>query len=254
MVRQLCSQPQLKDRFESIAIDTADEAWLLCTKWVCAQNDIEKLGDLPYGQAYDIAKKEFAGTFRDLIYNGYGLIFISHATEKAYKDNKGKEYLKIVPALPARPFDIINKMVDLIAYIREIPVGTEDKPKRERFMFFRDEVGDRFLSKSRYAYMVPKVRLDYDELVNAIYDAIDKQVEHEGGEATNEENAYNIRSFEQMMEEAHILWARVVEQGKVGQVNDMLAQKFGKPTKFSEILPEQSEQLSELLLEIQSIF
>ena len=43
-----------------------------------------------------------------------------------------------------------------------------------------------------------------------------KQVEYEGGEITNEENAYNIRSFEQMMEEAHILWAKVVEQGKVG--------------------------------------
>lgn len=189
-----------------------------------------------------------------MVYNGYGLIFISHATEKTYKDNRGKEYNKIVPALPARPFDVINKMVDLIAYIREIPIGTEEKPQRERFMFFRDEVGDRFLAKSRYAYIVPKVRLSYDELVNAIYDAIDEEVKHSGGEVSNNENPYNTRTFEQMMEEAHILWAKVIEQGKVEQVNTMLEMKFGKPTKFSEILPEQIQQLSELLLEIQSIF
>ena len=117
MVSQLCRREELKNKYQSVAIDTVDEAWLLCTKYICNQNGLEKLGDMPFGGAYDLAKKEFAGTFRDLVYNGYGLIFISHSTEKTYKNDKGQEYTKIVPALQTRPFDVINKMVDLIAYI-----------------------------------------------------------------------------------------------------------------------------------------
>ena len=47
-----------------------------------------------------MAKKEFSGTFRDLAYSGYGLIFISHSAEKTFKNEKGEEYTEIVPALP----------------------------------------------------------------------------------------------------------------------------------------------------------
>jgi hypothetical protein len=68
----------------------------------------------------------------------------------------------IVPALPARPFDIINKMVDIIAYIREISIPVGENIERKRFMFLRDEVGDRFLAKSRYQYITPRISLDYN--------------------------------------------------------------------------------------------
>lgn len=124
MISQLSKKKELKEKFHAIAIDTADEAWMLCTKWVCSQNNVEELRDIPWGGGYDQAKKEFASTFRELTYSGYGLIFISHAMDKTFKDERGEEYNQIIPALPARPFDIINKMVDLIAYIREVNVGT----------------------------------------------------------------------------------------------------------------------------------
>lgn len=252
MISQLSKKKELKEKFHAIAIDTADEAWLLCTKWVCNQNGVEELRDIPWGGGYDQAKKEFASTFRELTYSGYGLIFISHAMDKTFKDEKGEEYTQIIPALPARPFDIINKMVDLIAYIREVNVGTQENPERKRFMFFRDEIGDRFLAKSRYRYMIPKVELDYGKLVEAIYDAIDKEIAASGGEATDEVNPYAVRTFEELMEEAKELWAELIEQGKVEMATEILKNKFGKPIKFSEILPDQRDQLEEVLDEIRS--
>lgn len=252
MISQLSKKKELKEKFHAIAIDTADEAWLLCTKWVCNQNGVEELRDIPWGGGYDQAKKEFASTFRELTYSGYGLIFISHAMDKTFKDEKGEEYNQIIPALPARPFDIINKMVDLIAYIREVNVGTQENPERKRFMFFRDEIGDRFLAKSRYRYMIPKVELDYGKLVEAIYDAIDKEIAASGGEATNEVNPYAVRTFEELMEEAKQLWVELIEQGKVEMATEILKNKFGKPIKFSEILPDQRNQLEEVLDEIRS--
>lgn len=253
MVSQLCRKEELKSKFQAVSIDTVDEAWTLCVKFVCSQNGIERLGDLPYGQGHDIAKKEFASTFRDLVYNGYGLIFISHSIEKTLKDEKGKEYIKITPALQSTPFNIVNKMVDLIAYIREIDVGTEEKPERKRFMFFRDLIGDRFLAKSRYKYIEPKIELDYDALVNAIYDAIDKEVEVSGGEATDEANSNTVLDFDILMDEAKMLWGKVIQLDKAEAASKILEEEFGKPTRFSEITSNQVEKLNVVIMKIKDI-
>lgn len=253
MVNQLCKKKELQDKFDTIAIDTADEAWSLCTKYICDNEGIDNLSDLPWGQAYDLAKKEFQSTLRELAFNGYGLIFISHSTEKTYKNEKGEEYEMIVPALQNRPFDIINKMVDIIAYIREISAGEGDTQQRKRVMFLRDEIGDRFLVKSRYRYIKPKIELSYTGLVEAIYEAVDKEVASSGGAATDDKNVFFEQSYEEMMEEAKVLWIKVNEKGVTEKVSAILESEFGKPTKFSEITPEQTESLKKVLFEIRSI-
>ena len=253
MVNQLCRKPELKEKFEVIALDTIDEAWNLCVKDVCANNNVERLGDLPYGQGYDIAKTNFHQPLRDLTMNGYGLIFISHSTEKTYKNERGEEYTQIVPALPNRPFDIANKMVDIIANIREITVGEGEKSERKRFMFLRDEIGDRFLAKSRFRYIQPRIELSYDNLVNAIYEAIDKECAQSSTVATEEENPYTTLNFEELMQEAKILWSKIVERNLVKEASNILEKIFNKPTKFSEILPEDIDKLNQALLEIRLI-
>lgn len=254
MVSQLSKKKELQDKFEVIAMDTVDEAWNLCTKWICSQNSVESLKEIPWGDGYAQATKEFSQTLRDLAYSGYGLIFISHSTEKAFKNEKGEEYTQIVPALPNRPFDIINKMVDIIAYIREISVGTEDNPQRKRFMFLRDTVGDRFLAKSRYQYITPKIELNYEALVNAIYNAIDEEIKHSGGAAPSEEQSpYFEKNFDELMEDAKAIWIQATKENKIKEVTAILEKEFGKAIKFSEILPEQIEQLNNVLLEIRDI-
>lgn len=251
MVKQLCTKDALKDKFDSIAIDTADFAWDLCVKWICSQNGVEKLGDIPWGGGYDLAKKEYTQTFRDLTYSGYGLVFISHSTEKTYKNEKGEDYTQIVPALPNRPFDIVNKMVDIIAYIREIPVEMGDKVENKRYMFLRGD--QRFLAKSRFKYIKPRIELSYQGLVDAIFEAIDEEVAHTGGTASNEENPYTKQNFEEIMEDAKQLWGQVVQNDKTEQALAILEEEFGKPTRFSEILPEQTKELNAALIKIRDL-
>ena len=251
MVKQLCTKDALKDKFDSIAIDTADFAWDLCVKWICSQNGVEKLGDIPWGGGYDLAKKEYTQTFRDLTYSGYGLVFISHSTEKTYKNEKGEDYTQIVPALPNRPFDIVNKMVDIIAYIREIPVEIGDKVENKRYMFLRGD--QRFLAKSRFKYIKPRIELSYQGLVDAIFEAIDEEVAHTGGTASNEENPYTKQNFEEIMEDAKQLWGQVVQNNKTEQALAILEEEFGKPTRFSEILPEQTKELNAALIKIRDL-
>ena len=144
-------------------------------------------------------------------------------------------------------------MVDIIAYIREINVGTEEKPERKRFMFLRDTVGDRFLAKSRYRFIEPRIELDYNKLVDAIYDAIDKEIQYSGGEATDLENPYTTRTFDDLIEEAKELWTKLVAADKTSMAQEILQKEFGRPIKFSEILPDQIEQLKSVLYEIRDI-
>lgn len=253
MVKQLIKSDSLQEKFHSIAIDTADEAWLLCTKWVCEQNGIEELGDLAWGRGYDIAKKEFAAGFRDLVYSGYGLIFTSHSLDKTLKDDDGNEYNYIQPALPARPFDIINKMVDIIAYIREIDLGTEEEPNRQRVMFFRDDSGTRFKAKSRYKYIAHHCPLEYNAFVDAIYDAIDEEVAHSGGESSENSDPYAALDFESLIDEAKVLWGRLIDEDKTEDASKILEEVFGKPIKFSEIKSNEVKQLFRAITEIRDL-
>lgn len=240
VVSQLCRKPELKEKYETICIDTVDEAWKLCVRYICANNEIEDLSELPYGKAYDLATNEFSKTLRDLAYSGYGIVYITHAVEKTYEDDDGDEYAKIQPSLPPRPFAVVNKMVDIITYIREIYVGEEKKP--ERYMFFRGD-NRRFLVKSRYKHIEPKSKLSYEDFVDIVYKAIEKEIEEKGGVATEKEDPYLSRNFDELMEEARILWNLAVQKDQVDEVVKILEEEFKRPIKFSEILSTQVDEL-----------
>lgn len=241
----------LQEIMSTIAIDTVDEAYKLCEKWVCQQEGVDNIKDIPWGGGYKMVDEEFMSGFRELAYNGYGLFFISHSTEKTMKDDAGKEYNKIVPALPNRPYNLINKMVDTIVYLRQIPIQIGDTIEQRRYLFFRGD--DRFLAGSRFHYIVPKVELSYQNLLKAICDAVDAEVEHKGGAVSNEVNPYIQKDFDGMMDEAKQIWGKVVQAEKTELALTILNEEFGKPIKFSEILPDQIDQFDRALTRIKEL-
>lgn len=247
VLRQLCNNKALKEKYETICFDTADMMWDILVRKICAEHDVTRLGEIGWGQGYDEARQEFLSGLDQLSKSGYGIVFISHSTEKVFKNEKGEDYTKIVPALPNRPFDIINKMVDIVGYIRE--VETEDG-QRERYIYFRGD--DRYLAKSRFKYIEPKVKFSYEEIAKAIQDACDKEAEAHGAEATEENNVYLNLNFDELMEQAKIAFNQAVDAGKAEDISKVLAEVFGKPTKFSEILPQDVEKLHQALVEIKT--
>lgn len=241
-------KPILLDKYEILVIDTVDEAYKLCEKYVCNEHDAETIKDVGgYGSGYKILDSEFMDSFRELVYYGYGLLFISHETEKPKVNDLGQEYTQIVPALPNRPFLLINKFVDIIGYIREIPEKKNDQITHERYIFLRGD--ERFLTKCRFRHIVPRVKLDYNEFVNAIYDAIDKEAAESGDNATDESNAYFEKTFDELMEEAKGVWIKATGEQKE-EILTVLEKNFGKPTKFSEITEEHKSELEDSLKEI----
>ena len=252
-VRQLIkNKDKLQDKIAVIAIDTADEAYKLCEKFICGQQGVDSLREIHWGGGYKMLDDEFASTLRELAFAGYGLFFISHSKEKTLKNDKGQEYTQIAPALQDRAFNIINKMVDMIIYLRQVDIQEEDNIAHKRFLFFRGD--DRFYAGSRFAYIVPRVELSYENLINAIYNAIDEEIANKGGgEATKEENPYYKLDYDNLMQEAASYWTQLTDKGLTGVATEILEKEFGRKIKFSEIPREQVESLNKVLIEIKEI-
>ena len=50
----------------------------------------------------------------------YGLVLISHAVDKTFKDEQGVEFNQIVPTLGNKPRNIVSRMCDIIGYSRAV--------------------------------------------------------------------------------------------------------------------------------------
>ena len=58
---------------------------------------------------------------------------------------------------------------------------------------------------------------------------------------------------DELIEDAKMLWGELVNKGLVNHAADILTKTFGKPTKFSEVLPEQVDLLAVALNEIRGL-
>lgn len=248
--------PAAQEKYDFIGIDTADIAYEMCEKYVCIQNGVENLGDIPYGKGYAICKREFSDSFRELAQLGYGICFVSHSAEKQFKNEKGEDYTRIVPALPQRPYDVVNKMVDIIGYIRSIK--NYETGESKTFLFFRGD--DRFLAGSRFKYITPRVEFSYENLANAIYEAIDKQTEEDGTSSTEEYNTFyqpqkEERSFEDIMDEAKELWVKLTNGNEENAIKilNIVEKIFGKRMKISEATEPQKDLLELVVNEMRDM-
>lgn len=116
VLRQLKDEA-IKEKFETIIIDTADIAYDLCEKYICAnakRSDggfgVDSVVDIPFGKGYTLVAKEYDECLRSIVQMDYGLVLISHAVDKTFKDEQGQEFNQIVPTLGNKPRNIVSRM------------------------------------------------------------------------------------------------------------------------------------------------
>ena len=161
LLRQL-EQPAAKEKFDTVTIDTASIAYDLCEQFVCAQNGVQKISEIPWGQGYTQVKSEFESCLRKITMLGYGLILIAHQeVRKETIDNNDIEFYS--PALNKRCYEICNRLVDVIGYIA---IEWDNEGNSERYLYTRQT--PRVVAGSRYKYLAPKIKFGYQELVDAI--------------------------------------------------------------------------------------
>ena len=200
VLRQL-KEPEVQKKFETIIVDTADIAYDYCEKYICSNAGVDTIGDIGYGKGYTLVGKEFDEALRSIVQMNYGLVLISHATDKTFTDELGKEYNQIVPTLGTRPRNIVSRMCDIIAYSRAVQ-DAEGHTSTKLFM----RGTPRYVAGSRFKYTPDYIDFTYNDLVKAIGDAIDKQMSEDGEEfftdkANNLYTDTTILDFDEMMKE-----------------------------------------------------
>ena len=249
ILKQLDSD-QARKQFKNIIVDTVDIAYDLCEKYICNQNGVSAVGDLPFGKGYNLAKKEFDEALRKIPQMGYGLVMISHAQDKTFKDENGEEYQQIVPTLANQPRLVVYRMSDIIGYAH--PFQEEDGTVHTT-LFMRGT--PRFVAGSRFKYTPDSIDFSYENLVNAIGDAIDRQAKDFNGKyvtdaPTTAHAAEPELDFDDLMNQFNTLVSKIQNAtgGSFGttwapRIVAITDKYLGKGKRVAEMSRDQAEQL-----------
>ena len=268
VLRQL-KDDKAKERFETIIVDTGDIAYDLCCKYICANNNVDTIADIGYGKGYGLVEKEFDECLRQIVQMGYGLVVISHETDKTFTDEGGKQYNKIVPTLDKRANNVLARMCDIIGYTRSV---SDDNGNEKVVMFMRGT--SRYEAGSRFKYTPDYIDLSYDNLVKAIGDALDKQMEEDGAELFTDKRE-NIHldttvtlDFDQLMKEFSTIIANIpgsadakleTEEGKKfaeywqPRITQVIEKYLGKGKKIKDATRDQVEAISLIVDELKEL-
>jgi hypothetical protein len=106
--------------FQTIIVDTVDNAFKFCSEHICAKHHLEYEGDMAHGKGWALVKNEWHRVLTRLASLPYGLVLISHAQDKTIETRTG-EYTKTQPSLPDRARSVVLGLVDLILYCDTVP-------------------------------------------------------------------------------------------------------------------------------------
>ena len=251
VLRQL-EKPEARQMYDTITIDTIGIAWEMCEQFVCAQNGVQKIGDIPWGGGYSACKREFESCLRKITQLGYGLVIIAHVERRIEKRADDSEVEILGPAIPKRAYEIVNQLVDIIGYI---DITWDEEGNSERWLYTRKT--PTIMAGSRFKYLAPKIKVGYNELVEAIGEAIDKAEKLDGAVVvdTTQQVIEEKLDYNAIRAEAADLWKQLVEKDteNAGRILKKVEMIFGRPMKLSEITEDQVDLFNLVLLDMKEM-
>ena len=247
VLRQL-NLPEAKAKYSTICIDTVGIAYDLCEKFICAQNGVQKIGEIPYGGGYAQLSKEFDDALRKITMMGYGLIMTCHLKENSDDDGKVNGYK---PDLNNRCLKIVNGLVDIIGVITQ---SWNENGESERWIQTR--ATPTITAGSRYKYLAPRIPFGYNEFLKALGEAIDKEQEN-GAVVVDTAPIEQVQklSYDEIRAEASTLWKELVEvdENNATRIMKKVEMIFGRSIKLSEITEDQTDLFYLVLLDMRDM-
>jgi len=251
VLRQL-EKPEAREMYSTITIDTTTIAYEMCEQFVCAQNGVQSIRDIPWGQGWTLVKKEFENCLRKITMLGYGLVLISHIETRKEKTADDSEIEILAPSMPKRCYEVVNQIVDIIGYIA---TEWDENGESQRWLYTRQT--PTVMAGSRFKYLAPKIKLGYDELVQAINDAIDKQRDMDGAKVVDklEQKVEEPLDFAKERAEAQTLWGNLVgsDPANADRILKKVEMIFGRKIKLSEITEDQVDLMHLVVLEMRDM-
>lgn len=256
ILRQL-EQPKAHDFYDTVVIDTVSQAYTLCEEFICAQAGVQKLGDIPYGAGYASCKKEFESALRKITMAGFGICCICHSEVKKEAGPNDTVIEVVSPAMPSRAADVVNRLVDIIAYI---DVSYDENGNAIRNFITRRT--PTIMAGSRLPYLDPVIPFSYQGLVDAIGRAIDRQQEIDGAKVVDTKTApvEDKLDYNTIRNEAMLLWKKLVNTDN-DAANEEMARRiqkrvemiFGRPIKLSEITEDQVDLFNLVVMDMRDL-
>ena len=259
VINQL-KNPDVAAKFSTIVVDTGDIAYDYCAKFICsrestADKSYETLGDLPYGKGYAMAQAEYDEQFRKILQMNYGLVIISHDKDKTFKDETGKEYNQIVPTLDTRAAQVCERTCDIIGYVRA--VDTENGQQTRIFL----RGTPRYVAGSRFRYTPDSIPFSYEDLVNCIAAAVEKEASINASHVTdqaidseiyNDEKTYD---FPAMMEEFQGLVGVLIQKSPnmAAKITAIVDKHLGKGKKVGDCTEANAPQLELIIYDLKTL-
>lgn len=233
-------KPEVKARFKAVIVDTIDVAADKCKKYICQQNDIEDLGDLGYGKGWTKFKDEFNEIFRGLTQLGYAVFFIGHHKEQTLNTSDGKERIIVRPNLSNSTRETIAGMADIYGYAHQL------RADEMSVLTLRDPSGS-IECGCRFKYIPHEITLSYDNLVNAITNAIDKEAAEHDGKYVTEERAKVVEAptynYAALMDEFQTIVGQLMSTNPANgaKITTIVEKYLGKGKKVSDTTETQVE-------------
>ena len=246
-------KPEVQAVYKALVVDTVDIASDMCQKYICNQLGIENIGDGGWTtNGWSKYKKEFEETFRSLTQMGYAVFFISHAKEKTVKRPDGTEYTQVVPALQSSALAIIENMADIYGYAHQ--VRTEEGSKVILTLRHPD---DSIACGGRFKYIAPEIEFNYNSLVKALNEAIDKEAAATNNQfITNERETISTLTeydYDALMAEFQDIAGNLMQKNptKFGpRITQIIEKYLGKGKKIADTSRDQAEFIYLILSEI----
>ncbi len=238
VLREL-KKPEVQAVYKSIIVDTVDIAASLCEKYICNQLGIENIGDGGWStNGWSKYKKEFEDTFRTISQLGYAVCFISHSTDKTFKRKDGTEYNQMVPTAQRSVNEIVKGMADIYA--------CADIVNGERKLILRSLDGT-VDTGCRFKYIEPEIPFTYNDLVDALNKAIDKEAAETQNKFITTERARDTIAptydYDKLMNEFQQITGNLMREnpGNGPKITEIVDKYLGKGKKVSETTRDQAE-------------
>ena len=252
-------KPEVKEIYSTIIIDTVDIAATYCEKFVCGQNSVNAIGEIPYGQGWNLLKKEFEEVFRAITQAGYAVYFISHDKEGIFKTKEGIEFSIIRPSISDTYNNIIKNMADIFGYMY---IDNTDGVSKRRIRL-RSQDGS-IACGCRFKYIAEDIGADYTDLVKALNDAIDEEANKKGKDlVTNEKNKIKIEEldFDKIKSDFETIVTNIISSHTDDEMKEIWTPKItqitekylGKGKKASQCTRDQVEQLNLIVSDLRDL-
>ena len=149
----------------------------------------------------------------------------------------------------------MNQLVDIIGYI---DITWDEEGNSSRYLYTRKT--PTVMAGSRFKYLAPKIEFGYEQLVNAIVDAIDKEAENGATVVDKMEQVVEDKlDYNSLMAEAKDLWMKLVHPEEDGDeemaktILKKLEMTFGRQIKLSEITEDQVSLLELAVVDMREL-